>query len=244
MTLYPPSSMFGVLELEVCWESDLKIKVGEEVVPIHPSVLVANRSRFLADLFGPDFADGSRGEKGASASAVPVSPPCPELFLRALHSITTRARPEVLEGEFVGFVKTSAFLQSDELDERLCEAGLSSWRTLTKLPEFRNPCVPAPFLERFLLMAREHEVMSVSDALEVLALWCKEHIDGGDSVLEKLIKISDMEASELRKLQQTNSRFVELLSSTQVYQIMGLSSEKKGYTPSRGLNRLKSRGLS
>lgn len=35
--------------------------------------------------------------------------------------------------------------------------------------------------------------MSVSDALEVLALWCKEHIDGGDSVLEKLIKISDME---------------------------------------------------
>lgn len=66
-------------------------------MPIHPSVLVANRSRFLADLFGPDFADGSRGEKGASASAVPVSPPCPELFLRALHSITTRARPEVLE---------------------------------------------------------------------------------------------------------------------------------------------------
>ena len=32
------------------------------------------------------------------------------------------------------------------------------------------------------------------------------------------------EASELRKLQQTNSRFVELLSSTQVYQIMGSST--------------------
>ena len=42
-------------------------------------------------------------------------------------------------------------------------------------------------------MAREHEVMSVSDALEVLALWCKENIDGGDSVLMKLIKINDME---------------------------------------------------
>ena len=55
------------------------------------------------------------------------------------------------------------------------------------------PGVPAHFLERFLLMAREHEVMSVSDALEVLALWCKENIDGGDSVLMKLIKINDME---------------------------------------------------
>ena len=30
------------------------------------------------------------------------------------------------------------------------------------------------------------------------------------------------EAGELRKLQQTNPRFVELLSSTQVYQIMGI----------------------
>ena len=30
------------------------------------------------------------------------------------------------------------------------------------------------------------------------------------------------EAGELRKLQQTNQRFVELLSSTQVYQIMGI----------------------
>ena len=47
------------------------------------------------------------------------------------------------QAEFVGFVRTSAFLQSDELDERLCEAGLSSWRTLTKLPEFRNPCAAA-----------------------------------------------------------------------------------------------------
>lgn len=43
------------------------------------------------------------------------------------------------------------------------------------------------------MMAREHEVMTVSDALEVLALWCKENIDGGDSVLMKLIKINDME---------------------------------------------------
>jgi len=43
------------------------------------------------------------------------------------------------------------------------------------------------------MMARHHEVMTVSDALEVLALWCKENIDGGDSVLMKLIKISDME---------------------------------------------------
>lgn len=207
--------MFGVLELEVCWDSDLKIQVEEEVIPVHPSVLIAHRSRFLADLFGPDL-----GGAGGSA-AVPVRPPHPELFLRALHAITTRARPELTEAEFVGFVRTSAFLQSDELDERLCEAGLSSWKTLTKLPEFRNPCVPAHFLERFLLMAREHEVMTVSDALEVLALWCKENIDGGDSVLMKLIKISDMEAGELRKLQQTNPRFVELLSSTQVYQIMG-----------------------
>lgn len=206
--------MFGVLELEVCWDSDLKIQVEEEVIPVHPSVLIAHRSRFLADLFGPDLGAGG-------AAAVPVRPPHPELFLRALHAITTRARPELSEAEFVGFVRTSAFLQSDELDERLCEAGLSSWRTLTKLPEFRNPCVPAHFLERFLLMAREHEVMSVSDALEVLALWCKENIDGGDSVLMKLIKINDMEAGELRKLQQTNQRFVELLSSTQVYQIMG-----------------------
>ncbi|CAJ1327076.1 unnamed protein product, partial [Effrenium voratum] len=117
--------------------------------------------------------------------------------------------------------RTSAFLQSDELDERLCEAGLSAWKALTKLPEFRNPCVPARFLERFLMMAREQEVMSVSDGLEVLALWCKDDIGGGDAVLEKLIRINDMEASELRRLQQANPRFVELLSSTQVYQIMG-----------------------
>lgn len=41
-------------------------------------------------------------------------------------------------------------------------------------------------------MAREHEVMAVSDALEVLALWCKDSIEEGDLVLEKLIKISDM----------------------------------------------------
>ena len=36
------------------------------------------------------------------------------------------------------------------------------------------------------------------------------------------------EAGELRKLQQTNPRFVELLSSTQVYQIMGLSVSELG----------------
>ena len=30
MTLHPPSSMFGVLELEVCWDSDLKIQAGLE----------------------------------------------------------------------------------------------------------------------------------------------------------------------------------------------------------------------
>eukprot|EP00434_Breviolum_minutum_P014128 symbB.v1.2.012456.t2/scaffold858.1/size157433/4 len=180
MTLYPPSSMFGVLELEVCWDSDLKISIEDEVIPVHPSVLIAQRSRFLSDLFGPDFTEAT--------ATVPVKPPHPELFLRALHSITTRARPELTEAEFVGFVRTSAFLQSDELDERLCEAGMSSWKTLTKLPEFRNPCVPAHFLERFLMMARHHEVMTVSDALEVLALWCKENIDGGDSVLMKSIK--------------------------------------------------------
>lgn len=92
MTLHPPSSMFGVLELEVCWESDLKISVDQEVIPVHPSVLIAHRSRFLADLFGPDFATGD-----APAAVVPVKPPHPELFLRALHSITTRARPEITE---------------------------------------------------------------------------------------------------------------------------------------------------
>ena len=89
MTLYPPSSMFGVLELEVCWDSDLKISIEDEVIPVHPSVLIAQRSRFLSDLFGPDFTEAT--------ATVPVKPPHPELFLRALHSITTRARPELTE---------------------------------------------------------------------------------------------------------------------------------------------------
>mmetsp|Transcript_36503 Transcript_36503/g.84214 ORF Transcript_36503/g.84214 Transcript_36503/m.84214 type:complete len:219 (+) Transcript_36503:73-729(+) len=213
MTLYPPPLLCGVLQLEVCWESDLKIKVGDEIVPVHRSVLVGGRSRFLADMFGPDLA--------ASEGVVAVHPPHPELFLRALHCITTRARPELTESEFVGFVRTAAFLQSDELDERLCEACLSHWKVLTRLHDFRNPCVPARFLERMLLLAREHNVMTVPDCLEVLAMWCKDDIGGGDTVLEKLIKISEMEASELKRLQHINPRFVELLSSTQVYQIMG-----------------------
>ena len=59
--------------------------------------------------------------------------------------------------------------------------------------------VPAHFLERFLLLAREHEVMTVSDALEVLALWCKDSIEGGDLVLEKLIKISDMAPGSMKR---------------------------------------------
>ena len=213
MTLYPPAGVCGVLQLEVCWESDLKIKVGDDTIPVHRSVLIGGRSRFLSDLFGPDLA--------SSDGPVVIQPPHPELFLRALHCITTRARPELTDAEFVGFVRTSAFLQSDELDERLCEASLSSWKSLTRLHDFRNPCVPARFLERMLLMAREHNVMTVPDCLEVLAMWCKDDIDGGDAVLEKLIKISDMEASELKRLQHINARFVELLSSTQVYQIMG-----------------------
>lgn len=66
------------------------LQVEEEVIPVHPSVLIAQRSRFLADLFGPDLAAGG-------AAAVPVRPPHPELFLRALHAITTRARPELAE---------------------------------------------------------------------------------------------------------------------------------------------------
>ena len=102
------------------------------MVSIHPSVLIAQRSRFLCELFGPELP--------GSETPVQVRPPHPELLLRALHSITTRARPEVTEPEFVGFVRLSAFLQSDELDARLCEAGLAAWRSLTRQPEFRNPC--------------------------------------------------------------------------------------------------------
>ena len=60
------------------------------MIPVHPSVLIAQRLRFLADLFGPDLGAGG-------SAAVPVRPPQPELFLRALHAITTRARPELSE---------------------------------------------------------------------------------------------------------------------------------------------------
>ena len=38
MTLHPPSSMFGVLELEVCWDSDLKIQVGLRLIFLNPMV--------------------------------------------------------------------------------------------------------------------------------------------------------------------------------------------------------------
>ena len=33
MTLYPPSSMFPVVQLEVCWESDHRILVNDEADP-------------------------------------------------------------------------------------------------------------------------------------------------------------------------------------------------------------------
>lgn len=39
--------MFGVLELEVCWESDLKIKVGEECRLYGARVPAFQRLRFL-----------------------------------------------------------------------------------------------------------------------------------------------------------------------------------------------------
>eukprot|EP00931_Biecheleriopsis_adriatica_P063251 TRINITY_DN38261_c0_g1_i1.p1 TRINITY_DN38261_c0_g1~~TRINITY_DN38261_c0_g1_i1.p1 ORF type:complete len:220 (-),score=40.00 TRINITY_DN38261_c0_g1_i1:43-702(-) len=211
MTLHPPTGVLDVLELEVCWESDLKVKVDDVVVPIHRSVL-SGRSQFLMDLFGPELS--------ASDEPVPIEPPHPELFLRALHSITTRARPELTDSEFVGFVRVSSFLQSSELDERLCEAALSSWHSLTRQNEFRNPSVPPCFLERMVLMARNRQLMTVSEALEILALWSLEDITGGDSVLKQLIMVQELEPSELTRLQQINPRFVQLLSSVEVFQIM------------------------
>eukprot|EP00930_Biecheleria_cincta_P052878 TRINITY_DN38179_c0_g1_i1.p1 TRINITY_DN38179_c0_g1~~TRINITY_DN38179_c0_g1_i1.p1 ORF type:complete len:226 (-),score=50.62 TRINITY_DN38179_c0_g1_i1:2-679(-) len=208
MTLYPPTGLLDVLELEVCWESDLQVQVGDLVVPIHRSVLIGRRSQFLTDLFGSEFS--------GSGEPIPVNPPHPELFLRALHSITTRARPELTENEFVGFVRTAAFLQSEELQARLCEASLANWRSLTRVRTFKNPAVPPHFLEMMLLMAREREVMTASEALEVLAAWCSDDISGGTHVLEKLVAVQELDAAELTRLQQLNPRFVELLSSVNV----------------------------
>lgn len=142
------------------------ISHGLQVVSIHPSVLIAQRSRFLCDLFGPELPK--------SEAPVPVRPPHPELLLRALHSITTRARPEVTESEFVGFVRLSAFLQSDELDARLCEAGLAAWKSLTKQPEFRNPCGAQGFGEGFVvcwLQNRRTCILVCSIEFDIGCVW-------------------------------------------------------------------------
>mmetsp|Transcript_11428 Transcript_11428/g.25467 ORF Transcript_11428/g.25467 Transcript_11428/m.25467 type:complete len:228 (-) Transcript_11428:72-755(-) len=221
MALYPPSALLKPLDPEVCWESDLTVRVAGKDVPVHRSVLTDGRSRFLAELLGQDLA---------GTDPVKLSPPFPELVARALHAITTGTRPELTEDEFVGFVQTSAFLQSDVLDARLCEAALDkdTWSVLTRLEAFRNPKIPPRFLEKLLVLAREHEAttgVTVGEALTVLALWCSEDITGGDTVLEQLLgKVQNLDASELTRLQQLNPRFVELLSSTEVYNIM-----KKGY---------------
>lgn len=213
MTLFPPSGTLKPLEPAVCWESDLQIRVGERVLPVHRGVLTCERSRFLADLFEPELS--SYGEP------VVVQPPHPELLPRALHALTTGARPEVTEAEFVGFVRVSSFLQSDELDLRLCEVGIAAWRSLTRLEDFRNPAVPPQFLERLLLLAQEHELMDTSEALLALALWSMDELNGGDVVLERLVaQPSDIEATELTNLQRVNPRFVELMTPTAVFQIM------------------------
>eukprot|EP00747_Dinoflagellata_sp_TGD_P140810 gnl/TRDRNA2_/TRDRNA2_176047_c1_seq2.p1 gnl/TRDRNA2_/TRDRNA2_176047_c1~~gnl/TRDRNA2_/TRDRNA2_176047_c1_seq2.p1 ORF type:complete len:287 (+),score=75.63 gnl/TRDRNA2_/TRDRNA2_176047_c1_seq2:142-1002(+) len=216
--LYPPSSLLKPLLPVICWESDLNILVQggaeDKVLPVHRSLLAAGMSRFLTELFGPEL--GAHGD----SEPVPVSPPCPEFIGRAVHALTVGVRPELTEVEFVGFIRTSAFLQSDVLDARLCEVALASWRSLTRLPDFRNPAVPAHFLERLVVMAREHRVMTTGEALEVLALWSIDQVAGGDAVLEKIVSVQDIEAAELTRLQQVNPRFVELLTPSAVFQIM------------------------
>eukprot|EP00927_Polykrikos_kofoidii_P073727 TRINITY_DN69746_c0_g1_i1.p1 TRINITY_DN69746_c0_g1~~TRINITY_DN69746_c0_g1_i1.p1 ORF type:complete len:282 (-),score=51.93 TRINITY_DN69746_c0_g1_i1:98-943(-) len=151
---------------------------------------------------------------------VPIQPPCPELFLRALHAITVGVRPEFKPAEFVGFVRLAAFLQSDDLDCKLCEAALSSWRSLTSLQDFRNPTVPAAFVQRLITTASTFELMNASQALDVIALWSRDEIAGGDTVLESVLTPERIEATELIRLQELNNKFVELLSPTVVFNIM------------------------